>query len=374
MTKLLETSFKKTKNKEQGKIDIIALLKILWSARRLIIRTILVFMALGIFIAVFSEKEYTASTTIVPQSSKKSGGNLSGLAAIAGINLGSFGEESSISPQLYPQILNNISFQKEMLETPLTIVGQEKKVTYREYYTIIYKPSLLVLIKKYTIGLPRLFIGLFKSEKASNGKARKTNSLIHITNEDKEMIDLLKSQLLMYVNDKDGYITLSAKMPEAKSVAELTKRAQVLLEQYVIDFKIEKAVSQLDFIKKRYLEKEKEFKKTQEKFSTYSDQNQNINSVRAKTKMMQLQSEYDLTYGVYAELAKQLEAQEIKVKEDTPIFTIIEPVFVPIDRTKPKRIFIFLTWTFLGALVSICFVFGKVALLQLKEAWLTQKK
>ena len=342
---------------QEDSIDIIALLQSIWKGKKLILKTGLVFMILGLFIAIFSQNEYTASTTIVPQSSsEKPGSSLGGLAALAGINLGSVGQQSSISPQLYPQILTNISFQKELLETLLTIEGQDNKITYKEYYTNVYSPSILSSIKKYTIGLPGVLIGLLKSDNTSNEKSINNDSLLQITNDDKGLIGLLSSQLIMVINDKDGYISLSTTMPEARAAAEFTQKAQELLEQYVIDFKIEKSSSELDFIKNRYQEKEQEFQKIQQKLAVYTDRNQNVNSARAKMELMLLQSEYDLAYGVYSELAKQLETQELKVKEDTPIFTILQPVFVPLEKTGPKRSLILIIYTFLGFVLSIGYI------------------
>ena len=348
------TTHNNSSENQEDSIDIIALLQSIWKGKKLILKTGLVFMILGLFIAIFSQNEYTASTTIVPQSSsEKSGGSLGGLAALAGINLGSVGQQSSISPQLYPQILTNISFQKELLETLITIEGQDNKITYKEYYTNVYSPSVLSSIKKYTIGLPGVLIGLLKSDKTSNEESINNDSLPQITQDDKELIELLLVQLSMEVNDKDGYISLSTTMPEARAAAEFTEKAQELLEQYVIDFKIEKSSSELDFIKNRYQEKEQEFQKIQQKLAVYTDRNQNVNSARAKMELMLLQSEYDLAYGVYSELAKQLETQELKVKEDTPIFTILEPVFVPLEKTGPKRSLILIIYTFLGFVLSI---------------------
>ena len=342
---------------QEDSIDIIALLQSIWTGKKLILKTVLVFMILGLFIAVFSQNEYTASTTIVPQSSsEKPGGSLGGIAALAGINLGSVGQQSSISPTLYPQILTNISFQKELLETLITIEGQDKKITYKEYYTNVYSPSVLSSIKKYTIGLPGVLIGLLKSDEISKEESKNNDSLPQITEDDKKLIELLLEQLSMEVNDKDGYISLSTTMPEARAAAELTQKAQELLEQYVIDFKIEKSSSELDFIKNRYQEKEQEFQKIQQKLAVYTDRNQNVNSARAKMELMLLQSEYDLAYGVYSELAKQLETQELKVKEDTPIFTILQPVFVPLEKTAPKRSLILIIYTFLGFVLSIGYI------------------
>ena len=351
------TTHNNSSENQEDSIDIIALLQSIWTGKKLILKTVLVFMILGLFIAVFSQNEYTASITIVPQSSsEKPGGSLGGIAALAGINLGSVGQQSSISPTLYPQILTNISFQKELLETLITIEGQDKKITYKEYYTNVYSPSVLSSIKKYTIGLPGVLIGLLKSDEISKEESKNNDSLPQITEDDKKLIELLLEQLSMEVNDKDGYIGLSTTMPEARAAAELTQKAQELLEQYVIDFKIEKSSSELDFIKNRYQEKEQEFQKIQQKLAVYTDRNQNVNSARAKMELMLLQSEYDLAYGVYSELAKQLETQELKVKEDTPIFTILQPVFVPLEKTAPKRSLILIIYTFLGFVLSIGYI------------------
>ena len=348
------TTHNNSSENQEDSIDIIALLQSIWTGKKLILKTVLVFMILGLFVAVFSQNEYTASTTIVPQSSsEKPGGSIGGLAALAGINLGSVGQQSSISPTLYPQILTNISFQKELLETLITIEGQDNKITYKEYYTNVYSPSVLSSIKKYTIGLPGVLIGLLKSDEISKEESKNNDSLPQITEDDKKLIELLLEQLSMEVNDKDGYIGLSTTMPEPRAAAELTQKAQELLEQYVIDFKIEKSSSELDFIKNRYQEKEQEFQKIQQKLALYTDRNQNVNSARAKMELMLLQSEYDLAYGVYSELAKQLETQELKVKEDTPIFTILQPVFVPLEKTGPKRSLILIIYTFLGFVLSI---------------------
>jgi len=176
---------------------------------------------------------------------------------------------------------------------------------------------------------------------------------------------LLKSQLSITIDKKEEFIVIAANMSEAKPAAELVKRVQELLETYVIDFKIEKSLAQLGFIKKRFKEKEIEFKRVQEKLALYSDANQGVNSARAKTELLLLESQYDLTYSVYSELAKQLESQEIKVKEDTPIFTIIDPVFVPLHKTKPKFAMTVIIAMFLGFVLSVGSLVLKESLINL---------
>jgi capsular polysaccharide biosynthesis protein len=356
----------------EDEIDLIQLAKTLWAGRRSVIKTTLIFMALGLFIALFSAKEYTTSTTMVPQSAEggsKLGGSLGGLAAMAGINLGSMGGGSTIPPSLYPKIIASVPFQKEMMKTPLTIAGQKEKVTFQEYYLEIVKPGLLGYIKKYTIGLPGVIIKAIKGQPITDNRQQSTDDLLTISQDDKILMELLSAQLSLEVNDKDGYVSISARMPEARPAAELVQRAQILLQEAITDFKIQKAKDQMVFVEERYVEKEKAFTAAQNKLARFRDQNKNVSTAMAQTQMERLQSEFSMASSVYTELAKQLETQKIQVKEDTPVFTIIDPVSVPLDKSKPKRPMILIIWTFLGGIVGVGMVFGKEFLGSVRKQW-----
>ena len=58
------------------------------------------------------------------------------------------------------------------------------------------------------------------------------------------------------------------------------------------------------------------------------------------------------------QLAKQLEAQYIQVTEDTPVFTVLKPVTVPIEKSKPKRFSILFMWMIAGVFIGTLVVFG----------------
>ncbi|WP_321298670.1 Wzz/FepE/Etk N-terminal domain-containing protein [Marinifilum fragile] len=357
------------RSEHDDEIDLIQLAKTLWNGRRTIIKTTIIFMAIGLFVAIFSEKEYTASCTMVPQSAEggsKLGGNLGGLAAMAGINLGGMGGGSSIPPTLYPKIVNSIPFQKELMKTPLDIENQIGQVTFSEYYLDVKKPSLLGYIKNYTIGLPRLILNGIRG--CSNETVTKSSreSVLSISQDEKKLIEILLSQLSLEVNDKDGYVSITVSMPEAKAAAQMVKRAQTLLQDAIIDFKTQKAMDQLTFVEERYVEKEKEAKNAQQRLANFRDRNKNVSTAKAQSEQERLTAEYNLVYGVYSELAKKLEAQKIQVKENMPVFMVLQPVSVPLERTKPKRAMILILWSFLGGIVGVVLVFGLNIWLKLK--------
>lgn len=72
----------------------------------------------------------------------------------------------------------------------------------------------------------------------------------------------------------------------------------------------------------------------------------------ARTREEKLQSEYTFLLGVYTELDKQKEQAKIAVTETTPILTVIEPVVVPVEKSKPFRAQKLFIYTFLGLLAG----------------------
>ena len=99
---------------ESDEINFIELIRTVWKNRKTIIIIGIVFTLLGIIFALNSTNIYTASTTFIPkgQSNTSVGGNLSGLASLAGINLGGGmnGGNTLISATLYPMIVKSNPF------------------------------------------------------------------------------------------------------------------------------------------------------------------------------------------------------------------------------------------------------------------------
>ena len=115
------------------------------------------------------------------------------------------------------------------------------------------------------------------------------------------------------------------------------------------------------------MEKQQEFTKVKIEFARFQDQNNGINTALGKTKLLQLQSDYDLVFSVYTELAKQLETQRLQVKKDTPLFTVLKPVNVPIEKSAPKRFLILAVYLFLGLVLSIGYVLVRPIVLNMKK-------
>ncbi|MBK6282698.1 MAG: exopolysaccharide biosynthesis protein [Draconibacterium sp.] len=372
MTDEIKNNKKATADDE---IDLIALVKTLWNGRKLIIKTVLVFMLFGLTIAIFSDKEYTASSTMVPQlsSSKSKMGGLSSLAAMAGFNLNMNMESNELSPYIYPQIVQSVPFQLELMEAPFNFEGIDHPISIYEYYINYAKPNVISLISKYTIGLPFVIINALKPDKPEVTPAIASDSLLYspiALTESQELIrKMLSKRVTLETNDKDGYVLLNAIAYDPKLAAQVAHKAQTLLQKYITEFKIKKATAQLNFINERYAEKKKEFQKAQSNLAIFVDRNKNVTSAVARTEQDRLQNEYRLAFEVYSQLAQQLEQAQIQVKEDTPVFSIVKPVTVPLERSKPNRPMILIIWTFLGGIIGVGWIFAKHFLATIKSRW-----
>lgn len=344
-------------SEKNSEIDLLELIQKIWKSRKSILYIVAIFFVLGVIVALLSPKEYTATTIMIPQSSDgKSGGSLGGLAAMAGISLGG-GASEGISVSVYPNIVKSIPFKQKLVQTPLKFENIDSEISYKKYNDEYVKPSILSIILKYTIGLPSLLFSN-KEEQVTDNQGN-NNNLVQISNKEKVALNAVDKQLFLSIKDKEGIIMLSYSMPEALPAAQMLQNAQKLLQEAITEFKVQKATEEFEFIKERYKEAEKDFKEKQFALAQFQDRNRDLFGSLPQTRLQQLQTDFNLAFSVYSELAKQLETKRIKVKEDQPVFTIIEPVSVPNEPSKPNRLFTVVTFLFLGLAIGVARVFVK---------------
>ena len=345
---------------EEDEIDLIELIKKVWSSKRFIIKWTGYFIVIGLIVALLSPKEFTASSTFIPQTSEsKTGGSLSGLASLAGISLGGATTGGEIPPTLYPQILNSVPVKRSILsiEVPL----DQTSVSYSAY--LLEKPTpILSLVKKYTIGLPGVILKAIRGTEETFGA--RSNPMI-VTQEEKGLFETLEEQIALSVNEKEGFVELSVTTDDATIAAVLASNVKEILQEQIIDYKIQHGKEYLNFTQKQYNEKQKEYFALQDEVARAKDQNKNIISERYQNQFKQKEGELLIAQSVYQELAKQLEQAKLQVAKDTPIFSTIKPVTIPTERSAPKRSLILVIWAFLGFVVSIGVVLVKEPVLNI---------
>lgn len=359
----------KEEYQDEFNIDIVNIAKTLWDNKLTIAICVIVSTIFGCVVAFSTPNQYTARTILVPQVKSNSKSNLSSLAALAGVDLG-LTESSDLSPLIYPKIVRSVPFNLELMNLPVSFKSQKRKISIYEYYTKYKKTSVLDYIVKFTIGLPSVVLDLIKPDQKEIKISKETGNVrLYLTKKQLKVKKILDKNMQLLVEKKDGYLTLSVTAEDPIVAAELTQKAQQMLQDFITEFKIEKSRAELQFIQGRYDVAKSEAERFQINMASNLDKYKNLTSNIPMVGNSRIQTKYSIANSVYMELAKQLEQAKIQVKRDTPVFTIIEPVVIPTYYSKPNRPIILFLWLFIGFTFGIGLVYLKKWYLDSKMKW-----
>jgi uncharacterized protein involved in exopolysaccharide biosynthesis len=354
----------------EEELDLLAIVKYFWNYKMRITLIVFLFFVLGLIYASLLPEMFTSSSTFVPQTAdaSKSVNSLGNLASLAGVNLPSVGSNAEIPAALYPQILSATTFKKDLLNAPLYLEGWDKPVTYSTYYEQIVQDDFLTIVKKYTVGLPKTVLMSFRSEEEIV-EVKQNQEIVSITNREYQHFKRLEKQMSISPNNKEGFITLSFTMPDAHLSAQMAKFSQELLQKELIAYKVSNAREQLVFSEKNYAEKKLELQTAQKNLADYRDKNQHLVSASIQSEIRALEAEYNFAFSIFTDIAKQLEQAKLQVSKDTPVFTIIQPVTVPYEKSSPNKPIIVILFTFVGGLIAILYLMYLGGVQYLQSNW-----
>ena len=228
-------------NDNTDEIDLIELLKKIYLEKKFILKISILSTFFGIVYALSQPIVYTSSTTFIPQLSsgiKTGGSSLSGLASLAGINIGGIDNSSEFPPTLYPQVIKGVPFMLDLLSSK--ILYNNKEMFVKDYFSLkskSYSFNFLGTIKKYTIGLPSLILKSFSSNEEKSKFKVNEPKIYEIKEKEKELFEKLSQKLTLSINEKEGFITISFEDGNKHVGAQITQIAKNLLQEKIIDFK-----------------------------------------------------------------------------------------------------------------------------------------
>ena len=297
---------------------------------------------------------------------------------MAGINLGAASGGEMLSPLMYDKLIKNIDLRKELMQTPINWEEYEHPVTILDYYTNpdYAKISVMGTVKKYTIGLPGVILKAIRGNKEKKEVAIPSTApqLSAYTQNELKCIKAFAPNFSIMADKKNGDVTISARMPEALAAAQVADAVKNLLQKYVIELKLQKAEVNYEYIQQRYDEAKVVFEQKQEEYAKFQDANKVLSTALSKAKEEQMRSEFNVARELFNQLTTQLVQAEMKIKEDIPILTVVEPVQIPLERSKPQRAKILFMWCFLGGVLGCGLIFGGDWLKKqgVENKWLTK--
>ncbi len=345
-------------NMEDDSIDIIALVKTVWTDRKLVLKVVCISFVIGCIVALLSPVVYVSQTTFVPQTSDQNSATSKGLGSLAsltGINIteASSSLDNYISPLLYSKIIESDEFSVNLFDQELIFLNGNR-LTIKDYLLLGSNNFNIVgFIKKYTIGL---FTRDKKNEVISEQFLKEYN---FISEDDYSIIGVFKAKFSIELNEKEGYIKVLANDKDAFVSTQLVKLVTKNLQSRIISLRTNKIKEQLDYSKEQYKQKKDEFETLQNSLAEFKDSNKNISTAVFLSELQKLESEYQLQQNILMSLASEYNNNKIKLNKDTPIFSVLDEVSVPNQRSKPKRSVIVLIYMFLGIIISIGYILAK---------------
>ena len=320
-------------------IDLIELLKTAWNGRKQIIIISFVFVLVGVAAALLSPVVYSSSTTFInSQTESSSSSGLSGVASLVGINLGGMSSGSEIPPTMYPQLGESIEFKRDLLNSYIDEKEQIKLEDFLANYNDIEK------------------------------SVTENNNKLFISEYEDALFNIINDVVSISVNQKDGFITITANMPNSEYAANTCINAREILQQTVINNRIKSAKQKLEYSEEQLNSKRIEFEEVQNKLAYFNDSNLNLVTSSVINERDKLEAEFQIINAVMVELSKQVEQRKLQVSEDTPVFSIVKEASMAVKRSSPKRAQMVLIFGFIGLIASISYTLAKSPVAQiLKE-------
>ena len=347
-------------------IDLIEVIRYIWDGRWLIVKVTAIFVVLGLIIALTSPNQYKAEARLLPEVRDTQAGGTSALlrqfGGLGGFSMPGGAGADAIRPDLYPDVLKSTPFFIYLLDRNVVAITEKgvEEITLFEYLNMGSTFSLIGIIKKYTIGLPGTVMGWFRSDDTETVSSAlpSPGGIPQMSKAQFEITKNLRDRINASIDQRSGVISISSEFPDPMVAAQIGQHSVNYLTNYITEYRIGKAQKDLEFVQKRYEEKQKDFHLSQLALASFRDANRNIVSLTAQTEEQRLQDQYNLAFNIYNSLAQQLEQARIKVQEETPVIKVLEPVQVPIERSKPKRTQMIMLAVFLGGVFGVTAVLG----------------
>ena len=321
----------------EDEIDLIELLKKVFKAKKLIFIITLIFALTGIMTSLSEPNVYTSSTTFIPQLSsgiKSGGSSLSGLASMAGINLGGMDSSSEFPPSLYPNIVNSVPFKLDLLLSKVKV--NSDSITIRDYYSNPDNFSKNLKKVDYT-----------------------KNNIYSISENDELLFNKVSKKIIVSLNEMEGFVSISFTDTNKRVAAQIVYITKDLLKKQIISFKNQSSKEMLEFSIKQYNERKLSFESLQDQTAMFIDKNQNISSSLYQNRLKRLEGDLEISRSILLQLASQVEQSKLQLNKNTPVFTTIQPVTVPFIKSGPFRSRSVIIYTLIGIIISLLYVLSK---------------
>jgi uncharacterized protein involved in exopolysaccharide biosynthesis len=299
------------------------------------------FAILGVCFSFLMTRKYTAQTVLLPEYNMGKSNSFFSMA----MSMDKTGAEKLV-PELYPNILNSTPFGQYLLTQPVMDENGHNYKTLREYLTKSRKPSFLSKILSFS----------GNNEPAKKPISTAPKDILMLSSSELGLVRSASSLIQTTVDSKNGIITLGCEMADPVVATILVESSKKYLVNYVEEYRTSKTEEQVTFLEERVAEVKARQQKAEYALQSYRDRNRNSFLNVARIEEQRLQSDFTVAQGVYSDLVTRLEQARIRVKEEKPVFKVLEPAKVPVGKSSPKRVVIGFIFGVAGGFFALMYI------------------
>ncbi len=365
-------------------VSLKELITYIWKGRYKVLFVSIFFLLFGIFHYATAPKEYVSYTKLLQEAQNQPTGTdgLRMLGQLGGLNIApGLGAQRGLSPELYPEIIESIDFQKELLLQPLEFSTLGQDLTLFEFFNYYYEEPFRTRfyrgIRNYTVRLPitlyRNIRGLFnRATEAADSNPEQI--LENVTMTDREVLILTpefryaRSQVdsRIELEPEGSILRVETKLSDPMAASQFNLIIAERMREYIVNYQNEKSRVNLQFVEKLYDEAGARYQRAQEELAMFTDRNQGNLTATAALELERLQDQRDLTFQLYSSISQRLEEARIRVQEDTPIFTTFQRPILPTEPESRSMLIIPVFFLF-GIFLAIMWIFGEKTYQYLRE-------
>lgn len=310
----------------------------LWLVRYKLLWTTILATGMGIIVALIMKPEFRSEARLMPEMNNGSGDvlkRLASMAGFAGVDFSDAEEMDAVRPDLYPNVLQSTPFMLYLIDQPITTTAG---------YT---QPIGQFLLPESEWSF-RTFLSVSNEKKSGSLPVTQSVGTVRLSARQQEFAEEVGERVKARFDTRSGIITITATMPDASVAAAVAALAMHYLTDYVTTYRTQKARQDLMFYTRQLTAARNRYQKAQLAVFQYNDHHKNVVRLATTINLHLMEAELTIAQTVYTELSRQFEQSKLKVQARTPIFKVLEPPGVPLNRVSPRRTLIVLLFALAG--------------------------
>jgi len=174
----------------------------------------------------------------------------------------------------------------------------------------------------------------------------------------------LKKSISTRFDQRSGVFQISVANPSGAIATGVANLLAAELRRFNTDVRTTRARDAVGFVQDRLVESKQSLSASENELAAFRASNARIgNAPELLLRQSRLEREVHFNENIYALLSRQYELAQIQAKNETPVFTVMDPAMEP---TRPHRMSRFLTGLIAGLVTGLVYLLGKSGLAALR--------